>query len=308
MSFHRSRARRAGAVLSLALALAGIGLLAGSPAGPPSGAAGDRYRAGEPALERRALPVEAAERARALAIPLLAALELPAGPGVGAEQIVDRFAGDTVDELTVSDEVGRRLAILRIRGDGRLASAVRLGWRPAGGPRIDAGRAAARTEALARAAGLTTSGRPTIARDADGGWRATWTRTVDGVPVLGDGATVTIFGDGTFHAAAQRESELAPVPATILDRATAERLVAERLVALLGADDAGRTRLEDLRLAWVAPNDTFNPDAPDAPDPVLRLAWVALVRTSEPLADHLRALQLYLDAGDGALIGGDLLR
>jgi hypothetical protein len=308
MTLNRSRARRAGAVLSLALGLAGLALLAGSPAGPAPGAAGDRYRAGEPALERRALPVEAAEKARARGLQHLAALELPAGPGIRAEQILDRFAGQTVDELTVSDATGRRLAILRIRGDGRLANAVRLGWRSAAATAIDAGRAAARTEALARAAGLHTAGRPTIARDADGGWRATWTRTVDGVPVLGDGATVTIFGDGTFHAAAQRERDLAPAPATVLDRSAAERLVGERLIALLGADDAGRARLEDLRLAWVAPNDTFNPDAPDAPDPVLRLAWVALVRTSGPLADQLRALQLYLDAGDGALIGGDLLR
>jgi hypothetical protein len=308
MTFHQSRARRAGAVLSLALALAGLGLLAGSPGGPAPGAAVDRYRAGEPALERRALPVEAAEKARARGLQHLAALELPAGPGIRAEQVLDRFAGQTVDELTVSDAAGRRLAILRIRGDGRLANAVRLGWRPAAGTAIDAGRAAARTEALARAAGLRTTGRPAMARDADGGWRASWGRTVDGVPVIGDGATVTIFGDGTFHAAAQRERDLAPAPATILDRAIAERLVAERLVALLGADHAGRARLEDLRLAWVAPNDTFDPAAPDAPDPVLRLAWVALVRTSGPLADYLRALQLYLDAGDGALIGGDLLR
>jgi hypothetical protein len=55
-------------------------------------------------------------------------------------------------------------------------------------------------------------------------------------------------------------------------------------------------------------NDTFGAAAPDAPDPVLRLAWVTRAWTSPEQADQLRALELYLDAGDGRLLGGDVLR
>ena len=58
----------------------------------------------------------------------------------------------------------------------------------------------------------------------------------------------------------------------------------------------------------MAPNDTFSPDRPDAPSSTLRLSWVARVATTGSLADSLRGLELYVDAGDGALIGGDVLR
>jgi hypothetical protein len=58
----------------------------------------------------------------------------------------------------------------------------------------------------------------------------------------------------------------------------------------------------------VAPNDTFEPTRPDAPAEVRRLAWVVSVRTSGPLAEALRGLEVSIDAGDGSLLGGDVLR
>ena len=160
---------------------------------------------------------------------------------------------------------------------------------------------------LLAAAGLTPDGAPTVTPAADGGWRIAWQRAVGGVPVVGDGSTVTLFGDGTLHAAARRERSLAAAPAATLEVAAAERIARERLVALLGRA-SGDARIVRTRLSWVAPNDTFDGQAPDAPDPVLRLAWVVEVRTVAPLADRLQALELYLDAGDGTLLGGDLLR
>ena len=63
-----------------------------------------------------------------------------------------------------------------------------------------------------------------------------------------------------------------------------------------------------LDLAWVAPNDTFAPARPDAPAATLRLAWVGRVATTATLAESLRGLEVYLDAGDGSLLGGDVLR
>jgi hypothetical protein len=66
--------------------------------------------------------------------------------------------------------------------------------------------------------------------------------------------------------------------------------------------------LTGLALAWVPPNDTFAPTAPDAPGAVLRLAWVVRAATSGGLSDSLRGLEIYLDAADGSVFGGDILR
>jgi hypothetical protein len=51
----------------------------------------------------------------------------------------------------------------------------------------------------------------------------------------------------------------------------------------------------------------FEPARPDAPEPIRRLAWVARVTPIGALASRLRSIELYLDAGDGRLLGGDLL-
>jgi hypothetical protein len=304
----RHRARRAGAIVPLALAAAGLALLAGGPAGPGPGAAGDRYRAGEAAIERRATGEAEARAARARAIERAAAVGLPTGPRIEAARLTDRFAGVELDEVVVADEKGRARAIVRMRPDGRVTLAVRIGWRERGERLIGAATAAELAAGHARALGLAPGGTPTMSPDVDEGWRASWGRTVDGVPVLGDGTTVTLFADGAFHAAAERERPLAPMPPAVLGRADATRLAAERLAGLLGPTDAGASTLVGLDLAWVAPNDTFDGARPDAPDPVVRLAWVARYRTADALAERLRALELYLDAGDGSLLGGDLLR
>jgi hypothetical protein len=61
------------------------------------------------------------------------------------------------------------------------------------------------------------------------------------------------------------------------------------------------------RLAWVAPNDTFDAARPDAPEPLRRLAWVVRAAASGPAAERLRGLELDIDAGTGLLLGGDAL-
>jgi hypothetical protein len=80
------------------------------------------------------------------------------------------------------------------------------------------------------------------------------------------------------------------------------------MLGTLFGDRTDQVAITTLALAWVAPNSAFDPTGPDAPGTTLRLAWVAEARTSGPLADELRAVKLFLDAGTGALIGGDVLR
>jgi len=307
MTARPSFARRAGVLLPLTLAVAAAAILVGGPGGPNAGVAGDRYRAGEAASSRTVLAGDDAARARARGLAHARALGLPAEAETHVARVEDRFSGTVLDELVTTDAHGRRLGIVRIDAAGRLATAVRLGWRASRGARVDAAGAVRRADALAGAAGLPHRGAPTATPTADRGWRVSWERVVEGVPVLGDGATITLFADGTFHAAARRERALAPAPQVPLTRAAAERLAGERLGDLLGSS-RGNARVVGTRLAWVAANDTFEASAPDAPDALLRLAWVVEARTSGPLSEQLRALELYLDAGHGALIGGDLLR
>lgn len=291
----------------LALAIAGAALLLGGPGGPDPGGAVDRYRAGESVVVRSVVPAREAVDVRRRGIARARALGLPIGAATRVSRVVDRFFGSVVDEVVTLDERGHRLGIVRMGRDGRLAMAVRLGWRAPAGRRISESNARARATTLAAAAGLTPDGPPTVTPATDGGWRVAWQRAVGGVPVVGDGSTVTLFGDGTLHAAARRERSLAAAPAATLEVAAAERIARERLVGLLGRASVD-ARITRTRLSWVAPNDTFDGQAPDAPDPVLQLAWVVEVRTVAPLADRLLALELYLDAGDGNLLGGDLLR
>ncbi len=303
----RPTARRAGLLAPLALAGASAALLVGWPGGPPPGGAADRYRAGEPASVRSALPPDAADAVRARGLTHARALGIPVGPGSQMTRVHDRFSGTVLDEVVTSDARGRRLGIVRMDTGGRVAMAVRLGWQSATGRRIDAANARSRAAGLAAAAGLAPSGTPTVAPAVDGGWRVAWGREVDGVPVVGDGTVVTLFGDGSFHGAGRRERTLAEAPSTLLSADAAEATAEARLADLLGPASA-EAKVAGARLAWVAPNDTFDAAAPDAPDPVLRLAWIVEVRTTGSLADRLEALELYVDAGDGTVLGGDILR
>lgn len=303
----RPPVQRFGRLAPIALAAAAVALLAGGPGGPAPGGAVDRYRAGEAATVRSGVPSGVAGGIRERGLAHARALGVPAGVATHLTRLQDQFSGLVLDEVVTTDARGRRLGLVRLGADGRLATAIRLGWHAPAGRPIDAGRARARAVALASAAGIVGDGTPRATPTADGGWRVGWERSVDGVPVQGDGSVITLFADGTFHAAVHRERRLAEAPATTLDRGTAERLAGQRLDALLGAARS-QARILRSHLAWVAPNDTFDASAPDAPDPVLRLSWVVEARTIAPLAERLQALELYLDAGNGTLLGGDLLR
>jgi hypothetical protein len=56
----------------------------------------------------------------------------------------------------------------------------------------------------------------------------------------------------------------------------------------------------------VAPNDTWAPERPDAPAETLRLAWIVRYEASGPLSERMRLLELWVDAGDASVIGGDV--
>ena len=128
------------------------------------------------------------------------------------------------------------------------------------------------------------------------------------MPVPGDGLRLQLWPDGSFHGLAVSEHPLAARPATTIPAAAAEATVGALLDRWIPAAARRDARIAGAALAWVAPNDTFEPARPDAPAEVRRLAWVVSVRSTGPLAGPLRGLEVSIDAGDGTLLGGDVLR
>jgi len=305
----RSLARRRAGRLLAAVAVAGTAIALGFPGGASTGDAADRFVAGSPVTERTPVTPDKAAAALARAAEVRSHLGLPEPAASRVERVVDRFDGTAYDEVTESDRTGRTLQLHRFDARGRLVGAVAFGWKAAGGPPMPSAAAArARGNRLATDLGLDTAGTPDVRQGPDDtGWTLTWPRVVDGVPVVGDGVRLDLWPDGRMHAVVRTERPLAARPASTLDEATARARATTTLGTIFGSR-SGQVSIATLGLGWVAPNSAFDPTGPDAPGATLRLAWVVEARTSGPLADALRAVKLYLDAGTGALVGGDVLR
>ncbi len=283
------------------LAVAGLLLVGGSV-----GQAADPFVAGGRSTRSLPAPADELARARARGQAVVAALGLP-GVTQRVERQQDLFEHRTFDEVTALDAGGREVAIARLELDGSVAMAVSLGWRPSGGAALDGPAAERRAFGLAHAAGVPLAGRPTVGRSAGaGGWSVAWTRTVDGVAVRGDGVRIALWPDGSFHGLTRSERPLAPAPARQLGAAEARR-AAVAVVATRLAGAAGDLSIVAAERAWVAPNDAFGGPRLDAPAETLRLAWAVQLAASGSLADRLRAVEVWIDAGDGHVLGGDVV-
>jgi len=223
--------------------------------------------------------------------------------------VVDRAAGVSYQEVMDLDTSGRMLAMQRFDPAGRLIGAIRFGWTGDGGQALaDAAAARVRADKVVAGLGAGPSGTPRLVRSASGGWTASWTRTVAGIPVPGDGVRLQLWADGSFHGLTRSERALAAAPPVTLDRTGSRRFLDAQLDRWFSGPSRSQLVVTAVELAWVAPNDTFAPLPPGTDTSVLRLAWVAKVATTGALADKIRALEVYLDAGDGSLLGGDVLR
>jgi len=304
-----SLARHRGARMAAAIAVAGTAIAFGVPGGTSPGDAADRFVAGGPVTERSPVAADRAAAALALAATVRSRLGLAEPTTSRVERVVDRFDGTAYDEVTASDRTGRTLHLERFDARNRLVGAVAFGWQTSGGAKLaNAAAAQARGNRLAADLGLEASGTPDVRQGPDDtGWTLTWPRVVDGVAVMGDGVRVDLWPDGRMHAIVRTERSLAPRPSVTLDEATARDRATATLATMFGSR-SGQVRISTLGLGWVAPNDAFDPTGPDAPGATLRLAWVVEARTSGELADGLRAVKLFLDAGTGTLLGGDVLR
>ena len=288
------------------LALAGLAIAGLLSIGGSAIQAADPFVAG--GRSTRAIPAGADDlaRARARGQAVAAALGLP-GVNHRVQRLDDAFEHRTYDEVTSTDAAGHEVAITRLDLDGSVAMAVSLGWRPAGGRALDGPAAANRALALARQAGLTPAGQPSVRSSAGaGGWSIAWARIVDGVVVRGDGLRIALWPDGALHGLTRTERQLAPAPARSLD-ADAARSAATAVVAARLDGSSGELRVVAAERVWVAPNDTFGGGRLDAPAESLRLAWAVRLEAQGTLAERLRSVEVWIDAGDGQPLGGDVI-
>jgi hypothetical protein len=284
--------------------LLGLAVVGASLVSATLSSAAHPFVAGEPSTQAVTLAADASVRALARAAAVGRALGLPAG-AQAVQRIDDRFEHATYDEITTSDGRGRPVSIVRLGIDGRVSLAVGLGLHAAGRATDAAGAIRSATGA-ALAAGIEARGTPTAARSqAAGGWRVTWPRIVDGALVRGDGVRVAIWSDGSFHSISRTEHALAARPSAVASEAQA-RSAAGTFAAVRFGSAAASLQPVGASLVWVAPNDTWDAARPDAPDAVARLAWVVEYRATGALADRLIAIEVWLDAGSLAVIGGDV--
>ncbi len=250
-----------------------------------------------------AIPGARASDVAARAAAVSDALGLPAGHRT-MQRIVDPIDGRTFDEVTTVDAAGRPVSIVRLGLDGRPTLAVRLGLR-APTAAIARGAAIARASAAVRSAGLSAPGTAIASPvQATGGWTVTWPRVVAGAAVRGDGIRVGLWADGTFHSLSRSEQVLAPAPAVVASE-SAVRDAAARFAAARFGPAAADLHVSRATTAWVVPNHAFD-DQASPPSAPARLAWVVELRPSGTLTDHLTALEIWLDAGSLAVLGGDV--
>jgi hypothetical protein len=296
-----------GASVTAVLGGSAVGALSASS--EAAAVAPDAFQAGELGVAQEPLPAAAAGAQIERASRTATLLGLPPATRRSAIRVVDRFGGRTYDEIAEYDARDRLLSLQRFDTAGRLLAAVRFGWRRDGGAALTGTSARQRADRLATALELGAAGTPRIvAAPSNAGWTVAWDRSVAGIPVPGDGLRIQLWPDGSVHGLTRSERSLAARPAVLLDEVHARSVVRSALDAWFSGDARGQVALTGLTLAWMPPNDTFAAGAPDAPSAVLRLAWVAHVSASGALGENLRALEVYVDAGDGSILGGDILR
>jgi hypothetical protein len=216
-----------------------------------------------------------------------------AGLTSGPSQIITLESGEVRIEQRLLDSTGLELLSAQSTPSGDLRSISRSNV-PLGGAAMSSTALVSR--AILHLVSLTLPlgrGTPVISAVADRRI-VSWGRTLNGVPVLGDGTRVALSVSGALVGIAIDEAPLAPAPARIATVAAAKS--AALLLFPSGAALSGTPKL-----GWVAPAIEAG-DEEDLSAP-RELAW----RLRGTLADGT-PFELHLAAGSLALLGWDWAR
>ena len=235
------------------------------------------------------------------------ALGFPAGAARSGRHVKDGLRNAEYDEVADLDSAGRPISLTQFDGRGRLVTAVRFDLPPGLSAKVTSDQASKAAEAVLGRSGLTPAGKA----DAEpnpvaGGWDVHWPRTEGGFLVRGDETTVHVWQDGRIHSVARVEHQLSSLPSRRLGQADAQDVVRHQFDAWFAGRGSGYA-VANMNLEWVEPNAAFDPSKIGATPASYRLAWVANVMPSGAAAEVLRQITLYVDAGDGTVIGGDVV-
>jgi hypothetical protein len=235
------------------------------------------------------------------------ALGFPVGTKRTGKHVRDSYRPTDYDEVEEVDGAGRTLALTQFDPAGRLISAVRFDQPAASAPKVDRNAATSAAIRGVSASGVAAAGRyEADANPVLGGWDVHWDRSQDGFKVRGDETRVHVRSDGRIQSVAHVEHQLAAAPGQRLGIDDARKVVDGQFDRWFAGRGSGH-EVQQMNLEWVAPNAAFDAARLSAPAAPYRLAWVANVKPSGVAADYVSLVTLYVDAGDGTVLGGDVV-
>jgi hypothetical protein len=304
------RARVAGVVALAVIALVAQSIVTRQQAraqDPPGWAPGGSpgYQFGDPLRQPLPVPSAAVDTVTSRAAAVGAALGLRGSPGPVAHGR-DAWNDRIVDEVSLVAADGSDTATITLDESGLPLVVVRFD-RPRDSEAAKGTGASAPTAALRHLAALrlaTPPGRPRLEWDAGlQSWSVAWDRTIDGFAVPGDGLFVNVTSGGEFVGMSRWETPHAAAPANRIAPARA-REIAMGWATQRDLPSFQGFRAERPRLEWRQANDFVEPAKPDAPEPLLRLVY-AIRFSYVPRGEETPMLvDLFVDAGDGSIIGG----
>lgn len=234
------------------------------------------------------------------------AFGFPVGSSRVGLHVQDDIQGAAYDEVTEVNSSGQPMAMTQFNSDGSLLDAVRFDS-PALTLLVLSSDSATRTALRAlTASGMAPSGQVrTEADQSAGGWDLHWDRAQAGFTVRGDETRVHVWRDGRIQSVARVEHKLAAAPIHPIGRAGALLAIVRQLTAWFGAASSGYA-IQTMDLEWVGSNAAFDATRIVAAAQPYKLAWVANVRPSGAASESLQLITLYVDAGNGTVIGGDV--
>jgi len=235
------------------------------------------------------------------------ALGFPVGIKRSGRHVQDGGRKVAYDEVSEVDSSDQPIALTQFDGSGRLLAAVRFDSPSTLAVRATQGTAASSAQRGLTASGVSVSGHPRVDADsASGRWNVHWDRTQGGFRVRGDETRVHVWQDGRIQSVASVQHDLAPVPAREVDQSTATSTVSRQLDTWFAGKESA-VGIQGMDLEWVEPNAAFDSSKLGMAGGPDRLAWVANFKPSGPASQSVSLITLYIDAGDGTLIGGDVV-
>lgn len=235
------------------------------------------------------------------------AFGFPAGVTRTGRHVHDGYQNSDYDEVSELDAAGNTLSLTQFDADGGLVSAMRFDTAPMQAANSSGDAATKAAQRGLAAQGMRTLGQARLQENAvAGGWDVHWDRVEAGFAVRGDETSVHVWQDGRIQSVARVEHKLADAPTQKLGKAEAHQAVDRQMNAWFSGTAAGYTT-EDIGLQWVGPNAAFDPSKVGADQQPYRVAWVVNAKPTGAAADSVRLITLYVDAGDGSIIGGDVV-